>query len=146
MEIKKLTTYLITKGNYSCRFTGPANMTLSEIKAYIPYIFETIGDTDFDADYDDYLIANSIGRQQKVELLSLPNWATWTAQEAETNVGNLITNGIAQETAEAAVAAASNIASLRPILLNLIRAVYSIETILTAIAKCIIYIRDILKP
>ena len=85
-------------------------------------------------------------KQQKVELLSLPNWATWTALEAETNIEQLITNGIPQDTAEAAVAAASNIASLRPILTNLVKSVYAINTILKAMAKCIVFIRDILKP
>jgi len=87
-----------------------------------------------------------VANQQKIELLSLPNWATWTALEAETNIEQLITNGIPQDTAEAAVAAASNIASLRPILTNLIKSVYAINTILKAMAKCIVFIRDILKP
>jgi len=93
-----------------------------------------------------------VANQQKIELLSLPNWATWTAQEAETNVGNLITNGITQETAEAAIdnLAAGNInqliAVLKPILKNIIRAIYGIDTILKAMAKCIVFIRDIIKP
>ena len=91
-------------------------------------------------------------KQQKVELLSLPNWATWTAQEAQDNVSLLITNGITQETAEAAIdnLAAGNInqliAVLKPILKNIIRAIYGIDTILKAMAKCIVFIRDILKP
>ena len=91
-------------------------------------------------------------KQQKVELLSLPNWATWTAQQAQDNVSLLITNGIAQETAEAAIdnLTAGNInqliAVLKPILKNMVRAIYGIDTILKAMAKCIIFIRDILKP
>ena len=90
--------------------------------------------------------------QQKEELLSYPNWATWTAQEAQDNVSLLITNGITQETAEAAIdnLAAGNInqliAVLKPILKNIIRAIYGIDTILKAMAKCIVFIRDIIKP
>ena len=94
----------------------------------------------------------AVANQQRVELLSLPNWATWTAQQAQDNVSLLITNGITQETAEAAIdnLTAGNInqliAVLKPILKNMVRAIYGIDTILKAMAKCIIFIRDILKP
>jgi len=90
--------------------------------------------------------------QQKVALLNLPDWATWTAQQAQDNVSQLITNGITQAQADAAIDGirtnnvALAITDIKPILKNIIRAIYGIDTVLKAIAKCIVFIRDILKP
>ena len=87
-----------------------------------------------------------IANQQKIELLSLPNWATWTATQAKDAVSTQITGGLTIEQCNAAIDAAATVAAFRPILKNIVRAIYAIETILTAMAKAIIYIRDILKP
>lgn len=87
-----------------------------------------------------------IANQQKVELLSLPNWATWTASEAKDNVSSLITGGLTIEQCNTAIDNAATVAAFRPILKNIVRAIYAIESILTAIARAIIYMRDILKP
>ena len=93
-----------------------------------------------------------IAAQQKAELLSLPNWATWTYLEAETEVSKLITGGITQTTAEAAIDGIRTnnvslaITDLKPILKNMVRAIYAVDTILKAMAKCIVFMRDILKP
>ena len=87
-----------------------------------------------------------IANQQKIELLSLPNWATWTATQARDNVSALITNGMTIEQCNAAIDAANSIAKILPILKNIVRAIYAIEGILTAMARAIIYIRDVIKP
>ena len=87
-----------------------------------------------------------IAQQQKIELLSLPNWATWTATDAKDSVSSSITGGLTLEQCNKAIDDAKDIAAFRPILKNIVRAIYAIEGILTAMARAIIYIRDILKP
>lgn len=86
-----------------------------------------------------------IAKQQKVELLSLPNWATWTAAQAKDGVSSAITGGLTLEQCNAAIDAADTIAKFRPILKNIVRAIYAIEGVLTAMARAIIYMRDIIK-
>ena len=101
---------------------------------------------------EEYRFIVAAAKQQKVELLSLPNWATWTYLEAETEVSKLITNGITQAQAEAAIDSIRTgnvnqaITDLKPILKNMVRAIYAVDTILKAMAKCIVFMRDILKP
>ena len=87
-----------------------------------------------------------IANQQKIELLSLPNWATWTATQAKDAVSSQITGGMTLEQCNKAIDEADTIAKFRPILKNIVRAIYAIEGVLSAMARAIIYIRDILKP
>ena len=86
-----------------------------------------------------------IAKQQKIELLSLPNWATWTATDAKDSVSSSITGGLTLEQCNKAIDEANSIAKLLPILKNIIRAIYAIEGVLTSMARAIIYIRDIIK-
>lgn len=84
-------------------------------------------------------------QQQKAEFLNLPNWSTWTPAEAKNNVSAMITGGLTLEQCQAAIDAATTIASLRPILKNIVRAIYAIESVLSVVAQVIIYIRNLAK-
>lgn len=88
---------------------------------------------------------------------ALPNWATWTAQEASDFVTANILNGFDQAAANnfinttivnittANVAQVNaQLANIRTVLQAVAAAIISIRTILAAMAKAVVYIRNLL--
>jgi hypothetical protein len=74
---------------------------------------------------------------------NLPNWSTWTAAEAETNITNLIFNGNTQAQQEAvANALPFTQAGMRQGFVNAVDNIIAIRSILVQMAKAIVYIRD----
>lgn len=83
--------------------------------------------------------------QAGANLHSLPNWSTWSAQQASDFVTNNILGGQTQAQIDAAIdATATTLAGVRTILHQIGTAIISIRNILAAMAQAIVFIRDIL--
>jgi hypothetical protein len=75
---------------------------------------------------------------------NLPNWATWTAAEAETNVTNAIFNGATLAQVDAQIdALPASVAGMRTGLHQMAAAIVGIRGILSAMARAIIYLRNL---
>lgn len=84
---------------------------------------------------------------------SLPNWTSWTAEEAETNITNSIFSGAAATTvknniASQITAAPNTIAGVKTVMNDLFGqtadAIITIRSLLVNMGKAIIYLRNIL--
>lgn len=74
----------------------------------------------------------------------MPQWATWTPEEAESFVQSSILNGDDQAALDVWIeSSVTNLAGARTALKQIAGSLIAIRTILTAMAKAIIYLRDI---
>lgn len=86
----------------------------------------------------------------------LPNWATWTDTEAETNITNSIFGGQSATTIKANIASSltdittanvnqinTRLAVIRTLLGNAVDAIIVIRNILAAMGKAIVYLRNL---
>lgn len=85
-----------------------------------------------------------------INFRNLPNWATWTAQEASDAVQNGIWNGLDQTAVNNYIdttLSGTTLATLKPQIITVLKqtatAVLSIRTILVALAKAIVYLRNL---
>lgn len=76
---------------------------------------------------------------------NLPNWATWTATEAESFVSSNIFNGLTQAQVDSQIdALPATIAGMKTGLKQASAAILSIRSILMAMAKAIVYLRNLI--
>lgn len=75
---------------------------------------------------------------------SIPNWATWTPDEAQTNVTNSIFGGTDEATLDSQIDSITTIAQVRTSLKQIVSAIITIRTILGNMAKILLYIRKFL--
>jgi len=75
------------------------------------------------------------------DIRSIPNWATWTPTEAQTNVTNLIFGGTDEATLDAQIDTITTIAQVRASLKQIVSALVAIRTILSTMAKILVYFR-----
>lgn len=87
---------------------------------------------------------------------ALPNWATWTAEEAETNLTAAIFNGATAAAVKANIASTltdittanvsqinARLAVIRTLLGNAVDAIVAIRGILAALGQAIVYLRNL---
>jgi hypothetical protein len=105
----------------------------------------------FDQEIKAYEVAIAINR--KIELLMLPDWATWNPNEAQTNVTNMVLQGQTKEQVNTWIdtnVVGANVATLagnvRTAMKLLAGAIIDLRTVVAMIAKVIMFIRDIIKP
>jgi hypothetical protein len=75
------------------------------------------------------------------DIRSTPNWATWTPTEAQTNVTNLIFGGTDEATLDTQIDGITTIAQVRASLKQIVSAIIAIRTILSTMAKILVYFR-----
>jgi len=75
------------------------------------------------------------------DIRSIPNWATWSPTDAQTNVTNLIFGGTDEATLDAQIDTITTIAQVRASLKQIVSAIIAIRTILSTMAKILVYFR-----
>jgi hypothetical protein len=91
-------------------------------------------------------VLNGLIEQARAQsgLTHLPNWATWSAGEAESFVHDNIFAGLDLAAVEAQIdAAPATIAGMKALLKQTAGAILSIRTILEALAQAVIFLRDL---
>lgn len=81
----------------------------------------------------------------RINFNALPSWATWTASEAESFVSSNIFGGLTQAQVDSQIdALPATIAGMKTGLKQASAAILSIRSILMAMAKAIVYLRNLI--
>ena len=74
----------------------------------------------------------------------MPGWATWTAQEANDHIVSNTFSGKTKDTVYAEIDGINNIAQTKVALKQIVGVIYAFGAILQAMAKAIVYFRNLL--